>query len=535
MHMNIRRKSWRAWGVAAVGFCTIGAYILFAPSSENKEAVASIITHNKPVVVSTSTIPLVVHGVVESTDRAVVAAETAGVIERLHVQEGSQVQAGALLVSQTAPVAEATYSLRKAELELTNAQQKAQIDLADKTHAKASVVAHAAEEVAYLQRADTDNRVREAANGLLRTAEANLTVLLDAVQFVNDHKSLFESEAFPLYREVVASLYGSIPVYFQGSVAKTVHSDVDLISYLKSQAAAEEVSVVEMQNIYNILKTQNVALLEVYSYGEREVLDRMQVSSASVVYEEYFAQRTVLHQTQTALESSNAALTAALDAAATRLVTEGQSVQVSTIDEDSSKQQSVISKEIAAAAAQVGEASRKVSAAQLSLVEVRAPFNGVVTKHFLEEGEFAHAGTPLLQLAGVNGAEVRVQVPLMFADQIKLGQAFVVDGETVGALDRFSTVSDGNVISAVIVLTQDVASVGSTIKGRLLLSGEGNIFTLPRPYVHFETDGAFVVVMESGEKYPVSIVYDIGSELYISANTEIPRVPLRPAYSVVLR
>ncbi|MDJ0840765.1 MAG: efflux RND transporter periplasmic adaptor subunit [Acidobacteriota bacterium] len=61
---------------------------------------------------------------------------------------------------------------------------------------------------------------------------------------------------------------------------------------------------------------------------------------------------------------------------------------------------------IEAATAQVAEAERQLKETQLP-----APFSGVVTRVYLEPGEFAQGGRPVLALSGKDDLELEVEVP----------------------------------------------------------------------------------------------------------------------------
>lgn len=520
------------WFLAAV--IAVFGYLSITHTREAVFQYAPARVEKSSVTLSTSTIPLKVSGVVEATDSALISAEANGVIDQIYVTEGSVVSAGALLAVQATPVENATMVLRQAEADLSGVERSASMDAAENALAQAEVIAYSAEEIATLSALTSDNRVADAAAGMLVAAESNVTALLDALQFINENKPLFDVDTFPIFEEVIADLYGSIPKQFQAPVQRSVSSEADLLAFVRELAAGGQVSVIDAQNLYSLLETENAALLEMYSGGERDILDRARVTPNSTTYEEYFAKRAEVIAARRALVQQNAVFRQAVDQAATAAVDQDQSVSTSELDAASAERQAAFSKELSMAASRVAAAASGVAIAQRSLGEVRAPFAGVIAKRLIEVGEYAAAGIPIVQLEGVHGAEVEVHIPLVFASSLAVGDSFMLDGKTVGIVDRFSPVSSGNVIAATVLLTEGSFPIGSTVSGELMLKRGGAVFAAPRSYVHFDASGAFV--LEEGSKEPrrVSVVYDTGAVLYFTIVGEAPTGPLQAAYSIAL-
>lgn len=531
--MHILSTRGHIGGLAAI-IVAVLVYFFVTHVKEDEAEPVTTIEDATTVVLSTSSIPVLVSGVIEATDRAIIAAEAAGVIERLYVKEGSVVSKGTPIASQATPVADATAALRQAEAGLTDAEQTANVDVARSVEEQAAVAALSAQEIAQLNTLSTDARVAEAAVGMLVVAEANVSVILDALQFVSEHRTLFDDNAFPAFREVVSDLYGSIPDHFQGGVRKTVRSESDLRAFVEELAAQEVLSAVDVQNLYGILETENAALLKIYGAGEADILDRQLIEPSSTVYKEYFTQRAAISAARADLVAQNAALQTAIDTAAATKVDHNTTVTVSDLERAAAERQAAFSAAIGSAAGKVASAAISVAAAQRSLGDVQAPFAGVVVKRFKEVGEYANPGEPLVELKGVAGSEVIVSVPLILAPSLEKGQGFIVNGEVAGVVDRFSPVASGNVVSVVVMLTSDVYATGSTISGTLMLSGNETVFAVPRSYVQFGSGGAFVEEKETGDIYAVSIAYDAGEQLYVTLHDGTPKRALRPAYSIAL-
>ncbi|MCA9366925.1 HlyD family efflux transporter periplasmic adaptor subunit [Candidatus Kaiserbacteria bacterium] len=487
----------------------------------------------EPVYLATSSLPVAVSGIVRASDRSIVAAQTAGVIGSYQVVEGSRVNVGDVLVVQTTPVADAQQVLRSAEGGLTAAQQAAAVDNTAKLAAQASVVAYSAEDLAKLQATATDNRTQEAARVALVATRASITTLLDALRFVNEHSALFTADGRAEYRAIVTELYGTMPNYFSGGVRYPVESEADILAALDAITTADSLSSVDVQNYGLLVNTELQALGNVYATAEEDVLNRNTTDVASDMYTSYFAKRGALTEVSAAQTSALASLQSATDAALQTAVADGQSVAVSSIDRERAAAQAAYAADIAAASQSVSSAAAGVVAAERSLGTVRAPFSGVVTKRFKQAGEYAQPGEPLLQLEGVQGAELTVTVPAVFARELVVGQTFAVGNEPTGVIDRFSPVSTGNVVEVVISLTNPELVVGSSIAGIIMLdTNTSELYQLPRSYVHFGRDEAFVRD-ETGAEHPVTIVYDAGASLYVSV-LKPSSAALVPAYSIAL-
>jgi RND family efflux transporter MFP subunit len=69
--------------------------------------------------------------------------------------------------------------------------------------------------------------------------------------------------------------------------------------------------------------------------------------------------------------------------------------------------------------------------AQLSYINIRAPFNGVVTNKFIKEGDMATPGRPLLEVEAPGTFQVLAMVPESEILKIKMGAEVVVALKTI--------------------------------------------------------------------------------------------------------
>jgi multidrug resistance efflux pump len=507
--------------------------LLITWPDEETDTVSNYSKNEPSFVVATSSLPVRVSGFVEATDQAVVSARTSGVITEYLVAEGSYVTAGNILVRQSSPVHDAQIALRDAEVRLTNAQQSSMIDSAITTAEQSAVVAFSAEEIAILSELGYDNRTQEAIDALLSKSQQGVTVLLDALQFVNTNRVLFNADSLRNYDTVVTNLYGSRPSHFQGGLLTSINETEDLRSEITELLKLETVSPLDVLNVQALLALQHQALIAVYEVAEADVLDRRKFDRDDAVYTSYFLQRTTLVDSLAELQTRGATVREITDKAIAEAVERETDVAVTTLERESAKRQAVFSADIASAQLVVAESARMVALAEKSLADVLAPFNGVVVKRLREVGEYATAGSPVLLLSGVSGKEMTVTVPAVFASAVAVGQTFLVDGKPVGVVERYSPVSEAGAVTIVIVLDDTTFRVGETVVGTIELTDGDVVHALPRSYVHFSSSGPYVVDT-AGEKTPVAIVYDTGSDIYVTGK-DILGQSLKPAYSISLQ
>ena len=70
---------------------------------------------------------------------------------------------------------------------------------------------------------------------------------------------------------------------------------------------------------------------------------------------------------------------------------------------------------------------------QFAYVDLRAPFNGVITNKFIDEGDMANPGMPLIALEGPGNFEVTASVPESEISKIKSGEKVEVMVKSLGS------------------------------------------------------------------------------------------------------
>lgn len=91
------------------------------------------------------------------------------------------------------------------------------------------------------------------------------------------------------------------------------------------------------------------------------------------------------------------------------------------------------------------EAAVREAEAKLSYTEIRAPFDGVIARRWINAGDLASTGQPLLEIEGSSGFEILSQIPDSLAATLKVGAPLAcdVEGESFsGRLREISSTAD---------------------------------------------------------------------------------------------
>lgn len=479
---------------------------------------------------STSTLPVFVSGVIESTDRAIIYAQTAGTVEKLLVSEGTVVPADSLLLKQSTPAQNANTQLLAEQVELTRLQQAVGIETTSNFSNQAVVRAYDAKEISTIRKASNDNRLKEAKSDLLTTLDTNLLTAINAINFTNTHRSIYSAEGLRLYEQLVVDLYGQAPNYFQGGIMNNKKSPDDLVAVLNHLKKDEGVSVIDVQNLAVLVQTQLENLSYLFSTAEADIFDRKSTVVIDELRNEYLTLRTDILKSLKSSQVSEQNLQSTIDNILTDSLGKNTNIKLTEFDKKSAANQATLAKLIAEQAVSVAQAGRGVAVAQQALGSLKSPFAGVVDKVQVKAGEYVLPGTPLLSLAGTGGYELTVNVPVVLLSQIAVGQPFVQKGETIGYVDRFSPIVQGGSAAVIISLLDNPALfAGSSLAGEIIGVARDDIYAIKRSYVHFDNQGAYVLYQDNSLSR-VNIIYDTGQLLFVGV-ARVDSKPLIPSVS----
>ena len=305
---------------------------------------------------------IVATGYVRAENQADLGTEIQGVVEEVHVREGDAVARG-----------EVVLTLRRAEMEARVAQLRRSLDLARSEFAKASRPAY---------REDVD-----AAKADLAAARKVNQALLDAAR---DRLDQLQSG---------------------GRAEERSSAEARLRRYVSAREIAES-DLKRAEQLYN---DGAIALAE---------LERQRVAAAQARASEDEARQQLILAERPARQEEIAAAKAEVRAAEARLRTseQGAEARLRRLLNEPRKE------DVRVAAARVAEtqAALKQALASLDKTILKAPFAGIVTKRSAEPGQSVNPGQPLVSLADMRGAEIRVDTDEINLRRLRVGQTATV-------------------------------------------------------------------------------------------------------------
>lgn len=189
---------------------------------------------------------------------------------------------------------------------------------------------------------------------------------------------------------------------------------------------------------------------------------------------------------------------------------------------------------LAAKSAMIENTDQKINQAnhQLSYLQIKAPFDGVVDALMLQEGDLAAAGKPILSLS--NGKK-----KLLFSyapskeSNIKKGKMVLLDEEAIGSVKSIYTTSNNGLVTAEIALTQTLSlPVGSSLNVEVL-THEAKGCMVPQDTLLHKKDALFVMVYQEGHFTPFKVKSILSDEKYMIISP-CPKAPVAQESEVKL-
>ena len=131
---------------------------------------------------------------------------------------------------------------------------------------------------------------------------------------------------------------------------------------------------------------------------------------------------------------------------------------------------------------QAAEAAEAEARAQLRRHRVSAPFDGVLTRRLVDEGDWVNVGTPVAEAVSTEQVEARVSVPLSLARQLALGTEVQLNGGAA-FVEAVVPALDASTRTALVRLTPAEGHSlvpGEAVPVALPVSWEGVGVTVPR-------------------------------------------------------
>lgn len=202
------------------------------------------------------------------------------------------------------------------------------------------------------------------------------------------------------------------------------------------------------------------------------------------------------------------------------------------------KQQTATRAEYDAAEARLRMAKGEASAAKamLAYVEVRAPFDGVITKKWVEEGDFAAPGKPLIAIEDPSALQLDANVPEAISAHVHPAAHLSVrvdglDSELTGVVAEIAPLADS--VSRTLQVKLDLPPKPGLVSGkfaRLILPvGEEPSLRVPASAIvqRGQLEIAFVVTNQHAQLHLVKTGKRFGNEIEVLAG-------LGPADSLVV-
>lgn len=472
-----------------------------------------------PYYIATTSVPISVSGVITPADTITITARTNGIVSLLPVTEGTVVHTGSTLVQQHTPLLATQYTLATAQAALSATEQAANVAAQDSAAASARANAYSAEELAYLRANAAHTSLTTATDALLTNLTSSSLTTIAAIEYINSHRNLFTAAGLETFDTAVATLYGSVPSYFQTALGSGQHNDkTALLDTIDNLVAADTVSITDAELVATALVTNLETIDALLATAERDVFDSDSVSATTDNQGAYFTQRSRVTSARSALVTATGAAKSASDAALTSAAGDNLNITVTDLDRQNAAMQAEYAATLARQAATVSSANQAVVGAQIAEGTIVAPSAGVVNEVFVAAGEYVVAGTPLMELVSTDGRELRVSVPSSLIENITVGQPFTLHDIQIGAVDRISPTAQGGSVTVFITLFNTTQYLGESLSGTIISTPSDTEYALARRYVHFDNTGPYITYTD-GTTSRITITYDAGDTLYARITT----------------
>jgi len=169
---------------------------------------------------------------------------------------------------------------------------------------------------------------------------------------------------------------------------------------------------------------------------------------------------------------------------------------------------------------------------QLTYLQIKAPFDGIVDALLLQQGDLAATGKPIISISTIEKKLLISYAPDM-ASSIKQGQTIYYQGKNIGKVKSFYTTSKNGLTAAEVALTTPInAPLGSSINVEVLTASHQGCMVPSDTLVH-KIDGIYVMTYSENSFQAQKVTLDIeqrGSAII----TPCPTQPIARASETVL-
>lgn len=463
-----------------------------------------------------------VSGIVESSDSVTVRALAGGIVREKFVGEGSVVYEGDVLLAEEVPLLAERMALQDAQNGLSTLMQDASV-IGRTAEKDSAFVQHDAASTSVALSSENIQAQVEGATALLATQTyGSVTSLVSVLDFIDANKSRFPGKDLMTFRETIDQLYGSNRTYLSGPIQYSFKSNDDILGFLDTLTENSMYpDTATLILIAELVDAELDATKHVLVSGEKQFLDNNIVAHDSELYTAYLTYRGSVIEAQANLRTMISSARSARAGGNLGILGTNTENTLRTIGYSTASLMADNAVSMASQTDVVVNAGMSVLRGEESLGQPKAPFDGVVDDVFVKVGDFVSPGTPLMTLVGSDAKELKVSVPQSMLPYLKEGAEFIVDGSVVGHVARFSRTAMGGNITVIIELSDGDYIPGITLHGKIECElSEGGAFALPRSYVYFDNEGAFVRT-ESNKAVRVVILHDTGKSFVVRPAEQI--------------
>ncbi len=474
-----------------------------------------------------------VSGVVVPAEMTVLRAQVAGVVRDINVHEGMVVGAGMLLARQIQPVVEQRRVATAFENELHIAAREQARVAAQTAYNEADTTGARERALAEEHYRTVHERKRDATEQAKRELVAARSVMVQAFDYLDGRLFMLSAQATQSYRSLVASLYGRPTSHIGGALLNPERDGVDRPWFSDPAYATGDEDIHEVISHVAVALASVHALRDILVDAERHVLDRRNVDPASPEYALYGTMLSNVHTLERGLGELHGMLRASLDAAAIAERELERAVQGTTAGVAGSGERADSAQVVVERARALEEAVQAVYRAELALGDIRAPFSGQVTALYVERGDLAQPGTPIMTISGSGAREFSVSLPRDLSPMVVPGSRFLSGEAVVGYVDRVVTENVRGTIEVFVVVTDPAFSeVGRVVSGIIDVEVPQEVgIVVSRSAVRFDSMGSYLGT-RSGDVVRVAIRYDAGEHLFIVPEVSVDAQDVMPARSV---
>lgn len=161
---------------------------------------------------------------------------------------------------------------------------------------------------------------------------------------------------------------------------------------------------------------------------------------------------------------------------------------------------------------------------------ILASFDGIIAQRFLKAGEYLQAGANVVRVIDPNDLELRFDIPVAYANRIKIGDTINYGANGEAKLGQNSTISSilpaadpqSQTIEARATLKESNKLVsGQLLRVELSISGR-NTLMVPRDAVILRQSGSFVYKINDGNKAErIAVILGEGEQEWVSVSGKL--------------